>query len=797
MPHDVRYAVRSLRRSPWFSLAVVLTIALGIAASATIFTVVNAVLIRPFPFARADRIVQIAERNDRLGLPVFSVSVPNFASWREEARLLEDLGAVGFSNLTLTGNGEPEQLTANRLSPAIARVFGLAPLLGRAFREDEERPGAAPVAMIGEGFWKRRFGRDPGVVGRVLTLNGLPTTVVGVLPASWDFITQADVFTPLSIDPTKEIRLSHTVVVFGRMKQGVTLRQAQSEMDAISADVIRQYPEVHDWGVHVMTLTEASSTPELRRGIVVLLAAVLSVLLIACANVANLLLARAAAHETEMAVRTAIGASPSHLVRQVLVESLVLAGVGGVSGIVGTLWAVGAVNRFMPPNLLPVPEVHVDATVLFFATVLTVLTGLLFGAVPAWRVARANLHDVLRRGGRGPGQGIGSQLRSLAGVEMALATILLTGAGLLGRSLLNLQNVRLGFDPRNLITFQLSPPPDQYPAGTKAPVFYRTLVENLSSVPGVIGVAVSSGLPFGQGNFTTSPLVTEGPSVLPPETPVALNWRAVTPGYFRTMKIPLLRGREFSEADDGSSGRVVLVSQGTARQFWGDLDPIGRTLRRVASPTNPCTVVGVVGDVRDTALNQEARGLYYPVGQRTLPLMDVVVRAERAPETLLPALRERVHQLDPALALATVRTMDELLGAGSALPRVNALLLGGFAAMALLIASIGIYGVLAYSVSRRTGEFGIRMALGASSLVVLRLIVLEGMSVALAGIGVGVLGGLGLGRAVSALVYGVTVHDPTTYGVVILVLAAVAFAACVIPARRASRIEPLVALRYE
>jgi putative ABC transport system permease protein len=794
---ELRQAFRTLRRAPLFSLTVIGTVMLGIAANAAMFSVLNAVLIRPLPFLEPDRIVQVAEKNDRLGLPVFTASVPNFVSWRERSRMFDAIGGVGFGNYTLTSAGEPEQLAGNRLSPSLPRVFGIAPVAGRFFLEEEEQPGGAPVAMVGEGLWKRRFGGDPGLVGRVVTLNGIPTTIVGIAPAALNLVAQADVYLPLSIDPKNEIRLSHTVVVFGRMKKGVTFAQVQAEMEAVGSSVVRDFPEIRDWGIHVLTLADTYATPELRTGLVVLVGAVLAVLLIACANIANLLLARGAAREREMAVRTSIGASPARLVRQVLGESLVLSTIGGLLGIAGAFGAVGAVNRLLPPNLLPVPEVHVDLNVVAFALVLTLFTGLLFGAAPAWRLARANLHDVLKRGGRGSSRGLGRQLRSLAAAEMALATVLLTGSGLLIRSLLNLENVRLGFDPGNLMTFELAPPPDRYPLKTRAPQLYRDLVEAVSGLPGVKGVAVSSGIPFGGGNYTTSPLVAEDASLLPPGTSVALNWRTVTPGYFRTMRIPLVSGREFTEADDQTAQRVVLVSRNTARQFWGDVDPIGRTLRRVAAPTNPAVVVGVVGDVRDTSLNQEARGLYYPVAQRVLPLMDIVVRTDADPEKVLPALRQAVRQQDPELALANVKTMDEWLSASAALPRANALLLGIFATLALVVAAIGIYGVLAYSVSQRTSEIGVRMALGASTREVLRLIVLEGMALALAGIGFGLLGGLALGRSIAALVYGLKVHDPATFGGSALLLAAVALAACGIPARRASRLDPLSALRCD
>ena len=796
--NDFVFALRMMRKAPLFTASVVLTTALAIGANITIFSVVNAVMLRPLPFKEPARLVQVAEKNDKLNLPSFGSSVLNFLSWREQTQTFQDLAAIGFNNYTLTGTGEPEQFSGNPISPALMRVLGLTPVAGRAFTDDEERPSAAPVAMIGEGVWKRRFGADRGLIGRTVILNGAPTTVVGIAPGALNLISGGDVYTPLTIDPGKEIRLNHVIFTFGRLKPGVSLAQAQAEMNAISIRMGRQYPEIRDWGIRLISIFDTFVTPELKTGLLVLMCAVLFVLLIACANIANLLLARSAARQTEMAMRTAMGASRNRLVRQMLVESVVLCTAGGVIGFAAAMAALHVLNRSLPPNTLPIPTVNMDANVAWFAMGLTVVTGLLFGIAPAWRGSKSDLNAVLKHGGRGLTGAGGKRFRNgVAAAELALATVLLIGAGLLIQSLSRLEGVRLGFFPHGLMTFQLAPPEAKYPVVGKAPQFYRALLDSVQSIPGVRGAAVSSGIPFGAGSYNTHPMFTTDQSILPREALVPIDWRIVSPGYFKTMNIPLVRGRDFTDADDAKALHVMIISEGTARKFWGDANPIGRTLRRSADRGTPFTIVGVVGDVHHTALNRESPALYYPMAARVAPLMDVVVRTDGAPEAALPAIRRKVRELDAELALANVRTMDEWVSNNAAQPRLNTVMLTVFASMALLIASIGIYGVLAYSVSQRIAEIGVRMALGATRGAVLRLILGEGITVAAMGIGVGLVGAFALGRVLSSLVYGVTVRDPPTFTSVAAVLAAVACAASVIPALRASKVHPMVALRSE
>jgi putative ABC transport system permease protein len=793
--NDLRYTARMLRKSPLFTLAVVGTVALAIGANTAIFSVVNAVMLRPLPYEKPDRLVWIAEKNDKLNLPTFAASVLNYLSWKEQSRTFEPMGAFGFATFNLTGLGDPEQLTGGTVTPSLFPLLGIKPLLGRAFAADEDRPGSAKVAMIGEGLWKRRFGGDPSIVGRHLTLNSIDHTVIGIAPASLALLSNGDLWTPMTIDPGREIRLNHVILAVGRLRPGATLEQAQAEMDVVAAQVSQQYPETKEWGIRLVDFYHFFVNPQLRTGLLVLLCAVGCVLLIAAANVANLLLARAASRQKEIAIRTAIGASRGRLLRQLLVESLVLSSIGGAVGLLAALWGVDAINAVMPANLLPVPDVGIDSTVLLFAVVLTVVTGLLFGIAPAFHAAKTDLNEVLKQVTRAS-SGARPRLRNgLAAVELALATILLIGAGLLSQSLLRLQHVSLGFRSDRLLTFQISLPRTKYPID-KSTVFYRTLLESLRATPGVRAAAASSGIPFGNGAYTQTPIVTSGPSPLPPETAVPTDWRVVSPAFFKTMNIPVLRGREFADPDAPGAPPVVIVSQATARRFWGDADPLGRTLHRQGDPARHFTVVGVVGDVRHTALSQESPAIYYPLGPR-IGVMDIVVRTEAKPESVLPTVRQRIHQLDPALPVSTVRTMDEWVSNNAAQPRLNAMLLTGFAAAAMLIAAIGIYGVLAYSVNQRTREIGLRMALGAPRAQVLRLVVREGMTVGAIGISAGIAGALALSRVLASLVFDVPVRDPLTYVTVAASLAIVALAACVIPARKASRVDPMVALRYE
>ena len=793
---DLQYAARTLRKAPIFAVAAVLTLALGIGANTAIFSVVNAVLLRPLPFPQPERLVRIFEKNDKENLSQFSSSIPNYVSWKEQSQSFDAMGAIGFASVNLTGQGDPEQFAGVTITPSIFPLLGIHPVMGRQFQEGDDKPGSPPVAIISEGLFKRRFGSDASLLDKTLVLNGVPTTVVGIAPASLYYLTNSDISLPLVIDLGKENRLNHQTVAVGRLKPNVSMRQAQAEMDTVASRVAQQYPEVKDWGVQLLDFNHWLIADQLRTALFALLGAVAFVLLIASANIANLLLSRATARQKEIAIRAALGASQSRLLRQFLTESLLLSILGGVTGLLAAIWSVRGINAALPPNLLPVTEIPVDATVLMFAAGVTIATGALFGVAPAWHSLKADLNRLLNSGGRSSTSAPRPKMRSwLVGGELALATVLLIGAGLLIQSLQRLQRVRLGFEPQGLLTFQISLPPAKYQGTSKIWAFYKQMLESMDSLPGVRSAAVSSGLPLGAGSYTTTPANTIGKSQLSLGTAIPIDWRIVSPDYFRTMDIPLLRGRSFDEHDGIDLPNVMMVSQETASKLWGSDDPIGRQVHILGNGKN-FTVIGVVGNVRHTALNQDpAPAMYYPASARQFPLMDVVVRTNGKPEATLPGIRRKIHELDTELPLSNIHTMDEWISTSAAQPRLNSILLGLFASVAVLLSVIGIYGVLAYSVNQRTSEIGVRMALGAQQGDVLRLVIREGMSVGLAGIAAGLLGALALSRVLSSLLFEIRAHDPATYFAVPLMLAAVALAACYLPARRASRVNPIAALR--
>ena len=794
---DLRYAARTLRKAPVFAASAVLTLTLTIGANTAVFSIINAVLIRPLPFAAPDRLMQVAEKNDRLNIPIFASSVLNYLSWKEQNRSFEGLGAIGAGFYTLTGQGDSEQISGATITPSLLPILGIHPVLGRGFREGEDLPAAAPVALISDALWHRRFAGERSAVGAHITLNGVDYTVVGIAPAGLPFLTTGDIWTPLIIDPGREIRLNHVITVFGRLRPGVTSWQAQTDMDLVATHLGAEFPEVKEWGIRLIDFTSTIVPGSLRIALLALLGAVGFVLLIACANVANLLLSRAASRHNEIAVRIALGASRGRILAQLLTESMLLSAAGGIAGLIVAFWTVRTINHPLPQGLLPVSEIRVDPFVLFFALGVTLATGLLFGLAPAWHATRSDPETVLKRGGRSSVSGGRLIVRNgLVAGELALATILLVGAGLLIQSLLRLQQVELGFRPAGVLTFQLAAPATKYPNLVKRSALYREALRSLATIPGVSGTAMSSGIPLGQGSYNTSPFAPTGTSILPDGASIPIDWRTVSPGYFRLMGIPLLEGRDFTDQDGPGAPDVIVVSRTTAQKFWGNENPIGKKLHRPTLKSS-FTVIGVVGDVRHTSLNQEFPCLYFSAATRVAPLMDVVVRTQGRPESVLSAARARIHDLDPELPLANVRTLEEYVYNNAAQSRLDAGLFGVFAGIALLIASIGVYGVLAYSVNQRTREIGLRLALGAQRSGVLCRITGQGMLVAIFGIGIGLAGSYALSRLLVTLLFGIQPRDPLTFAGVAILLSAVSLTACLVPAGQASRVDPIVALRDE
>jgi putative ABC transport system permease protein len=793
--HDLRYAARTMRKSPAFTLAAMFTLALGVGATTAIFSVVNAVMVRPLPFAAPNRLVRVAEKNDKLTFSTFSASVLNYLSWREQAQSFDGMAFFAGAVFNLTGRGDPEQYVAATVTPSLLPVLGLRPVVGRGFAEGEDLPQATPVAMLGEDLWRRRFGTDPKLVGSVLNFNGIGYTIVGIAPASLNVLTGADLCTPCTIDFKNENRMNHVITAVGRLKHGVSIVQAQSEMDTVFTRVARQYPEIKDWGIKLRTFPEWFVSPPLWTALWVLLGAVGFVLLIACANVANLLLSRAASRQKEIAVRTAMGASRGRLARQLLTESAALAVLGGGAGAVAALFSVRLINAALPPNLLPVQPIPVDATLLWFAALVTLATGMIFGLAPAWQAARTDLNTVLKQGGRSSSGAARPALRrALVGGEIALATLLLVGAGLLIQSLGRLERTKVGFRPEKLLCFQVALPQTRYPTA-KVWSFYKDFLDSLETLPGVKAAATSSGIPFGVGGSTRTPATAPG-SKLPPGTGVPVDWRVVSPSFFRAMEIPLLRGRTFTEADNATAPLTTVVSEETAQRVWGSDDPIGRTLRFANG--REFTVVGVVGGVRLGSLDQAPlSGMYISATARPFAAVDVVVRTEGKPESALAGVRARLRALDPELPISNVKTMEEWIDLSAAQPKLNAALLGIFSGVALLIAAIGVYGVLSYAVTQRTREIGLRMAIGAQRGDVIRWILRDGMVVAVAGVVVGLGAAVVLSRLLRTLLFEIDARDPKTFAGVAALLLLVALGACLAPALRASRLDPVTALRQD
>src|SRR5262245_7071471 len=797
---DLRYGARMLLKTPGFTLIAVFTLALGIGANVAIFSVVNAVLIQPLPFAEPDRLVWVWG-NIRNGGNRASVSPLDYLDYRAQTTTFEQFATTysGLAAFNLTGSGDPERLVGAVASGNFFQAMGVGAAMGRAFLPEAEKTGQDQVVVLSHGLWRQRFGGDPSIVGKTLTLDGRKFEVIGVMPPEFDFPQGARLWTPMNFETTEGMqqRKAHFLRPIGRLKPGVTLAQAQTDMDAIARRLEAQYPESNTgWNLRMVPLRDqlvGNIRPTLR----VLFGAVGFVLLIACANVANLSLARAAARQKEVAVRMALGAGRLRIARQMLTESLLLAGAGGALGVFLASWGVKLIVAFSGNNIPPTAQIGIDRMSLGFTLGVSLLTGLLFGLAPALQVTRPRLGETLKVDGKGAGQSSPrNRTRNLLVVfETAIAVVLLIGAGLLIRSYIRLQNVNPGFDAANVLTMRINLPRDKYNSPEKAGSFWGRLRESLAALPGVEAVGMITELPL-SGQLNDTPFAVEGRPRVSPDQRFGADFRRVNQDYLRSMRIPLRRGRGFTEEEVRRNATVLLVSETLASAVFPNEDPLGKRLLLGLNEQAPFEIIGVVGDIRHHALALTPSPVMY------LPMLstggtNLTIRAAGDPLSLATAVRREVMAIDRDQPVAAVRTMEQALSESVSAPRYRTALLGLFAAVALLLAAIGIYGVIAYATAQRTHELGVRMALGAQSKDVLKLVVGQGIKLALAGVLLGVGGALALTRLVNNLLFSVSATDPLTFSAVAILLTLVALLACWIPARRATKVDPLVALHYE
>jgi putative ABC transport system permease protein len=808
---DVRYGARVLSQHKAFTAVAVLTLALGIGANTAIFSVVNELLLRPLPYRDAERLVMVWEISQE-GRHQNTTSRTNFRAWREQSSVFEGMAAFADSRLGLTGgDGEPEEVSVQAANPELLRILGVQPILGRSLTQDDGRPDAPEVALLGHGIWRRRFGGDPQVIGRSITLDGRPVTVVGVLPAGFQWHLgaksrtgrPAEIWTVLSMPPAGSAPTrGRFLSVVARLKPGVSFEQATAEMKTIAARLEGAEPEYNKGvGTEVIPLRE-QFVGNVRPALLILLGAVGFVLLIACANVANLLLSRAAAREREIAVRTALGASRTRVVRQLLTESLLLAALGCLVGLVLAWWGIQALVAISPRDLVNLQGVGLNLPVLAVTVAVSLATGILFGLAPALEATRLNLNDTLKEGGRGAGgQGArSSRLRgALVVAEVALALVLLVSAGLLVKSFARLRGIDTGFNTENVLTMVANLPDGKYPESKQIVGYFEQAKERIRALPGVRRIGTVNYLPLYGGLGAKTGFTVEGRPASPPNQEPGTNVRVADSDYFGAMGIPLLRGRNFTTAEVTETRHVVLVSESLVRQYFQGENPLGKRIRvQMFEDPVPAEIIGVVGDVRYDSLTDEAEPTtYFAPAELTYPFMTIVLRTAGDPADLAPAVQRALHEIDPNQPISDVRTMDQVMAQTVGRARFNTLLFGLFAALATLLAAVGIFGVMSYSVTLQTREIGLRMALGAQPGEVLGLILKQGLLLTSIGIGIGLAGALALTRVMSGLLFGVGSTDPATFAAIVVLLTLVSLIACYLPARRATRIDPLIAMRYD
>ncbi|HLN99946.1 MAG TPA: ABC transporter permease [Pyrinomonadaceae bacterium] len=796
---DIRYGIRSLLKRPGFTVIALIALALGIGANTAIFSLVNAVLVRPLPFAEPDRLVWVWG-NIRNGGNRASVSPLDFVDFRQQVKTFDQF-AASLSvplRINLTGNAEPERLTGAAVTGNYFQALGVTPALGRTFVMANEKPGSDQVTVLSYGLWQRRFDGDSNIVNKTIMLDGKSCVVLGVMPPGFSFPQSAELWVPLDFDvlPSMKQRKAHFLSPIARLKPGVTLAQAQADVDAVARHLEEQYPDTNTgWSMRLVSLRE-QLVGNTRPTLLILFGAVGFVLLIACANVANLLMVRAAGRQKEIALRTALGAGRYRIIRQMITESVLLALIGGTLGTLLAMWGVDLLVTLSAESIPSTAQVKIDATVLIFTLLISLVTGVLFGLAPALRALRLNLSEALKEGGRSATAGTQrNRLRStLVVLESAVAVVLLIGAGLLIRSLIRLQDVSPGFDPRNVLTMRVDLPREKYPTPDKASNFFAELEGRLAGLPGVENVGFISELPL-SGQPNDIPYTVEGRPAVSSDQQFDHDFRRVNRQYFGALRIPLLRGRNFTEQEVRQSAKVVIISDLLAQQVFPNEEPLGKRLI-LAMGNEPFEIIGIVGDIRHRGLeSQPAAAMYLPTYETGW--MNLVIRTKGDPLGLAVSVRKEVQAIDPDQPVADIKTMEQWLDTAVAAPRYRTALLGLFALVALVLASTGIYGVMSYSVTQRTHEIGVRMALGARELDVLKLVVRQGMALVWAGIGIGLLGAVALTRVLSTLLFDVTAKDPLTFAAVAGLLTLVAFVACYLPARRATRVDPLVALRYE
>ena len=812
---DLKYGVRMLARSPSFTAIAILTLALGIGANTVLFSVVNGVLLKPLPYLQPDSLVSLAESTAEFESS--SISYPNFLDWQRANSTFSSIAAYRGDDFTITGQGETERVRVGMVSSAFFPILGVKMVAGRSFLPEEDRLGAAPVVLISAGLWHRKFGSDPGIVGKTITMNGTGYDVIGIVPGDFrleasNFDSIKDVFVPIeqNKDPMFRDRTVHPGTrAIGRLKPGVTLSAAKADMNQVARNLAATYPDADKGaGIHLMPLKE-DVVGDVEPFLWVLLGAVGFVLLIACVNVANLQLARSSARGREFAIRAALGAGQSRVVRQLLTESVLLGLAGGAIGLLLAGWGTRAAIRILPETLPRAQGVGLDGRVLLFTALVSILAGVIFGLAPAIKTARPNIQQTLQESGRGASGAKHRAQGIFVVIEMAMSLVLLVGAGLMIRSLVDLWSVDPGFNPRGVLTFAVSMSPSYGQNASDSRVTLRELEQRLLNIPGVQAASVTGGaLPMtGDNEF---PFWVDGrpkPANVSEMSPSLFYM--VAPGYQQAMQIPLKQGRFFSPDDNEHSANVVVIDESFAREYFPKQNPIGQRIHIGILDTTP-EVIGVVGHVKQWGLDQDGDAKHPIHAQAYMPFLqipdkffsgplsvEVVIRSQAPPATMAGLVREAIQNMNSENVMYETKSMEEIVAESLAARRFSMILLSVFAALALLLSSIGIYGVLSYVVGQRSREIGIRIALGAQRADVLRLMLGEGMKMALVGVAIGIVAALALTRLMVQMLFGVSATDPLTFVGVAAVLAGVALAACYIPARRAMRVDPIVALRYE